>query len=657
MSTLDSGSSELSENTNPLEQFKTFLQAALFWFNFGFNIIPITPGTKRTAVKWDPWLADLSSEKITEYWSRHPHHELGCIVDDSFIVFDSDSPESIVALAMLEKAFDLTPSLIAKTTKGEHHYFKRAKGTFAKTDSHSTEKHPDRIDLKANRSMVVLAPSTGKEVEIYEVDSANELEEIGQDFIDAVARHNGREVPRAPEKSVLPKVQSENQSKISTKLSALLEYLDPDSGYNNWLSILMAIYHETGGSEEGFQLANQWSSKGKTYKDSDEIRLKWNSFKSGSDNPITIATLYKMIADKGIEISPEATALFEVINPEEIPVTDSKVSDNPFAKYSIVDELAEIEKNSVEAKPLLGEIALYGQSTVIYAAPGSGKTLITLNFLMEGANNGTIDPSKVNYLSMDDTGSGLVEKLHLAKEYGFHMLADGYGGFSISMFTSVVAEMVESDQVRGVVIILDTLKKFVDTMDKRAASAFSKVIRRFVLKGGTVISLAHINKKLGANGKPVYGGTSDIVDDCDCAYTLATVSSENGVKVVEFENIKRRGNVVDKAAYSYCIGNNIPYTEILASVSPVDEQQVESLKQAEMVRSDAEMIEAVTACINDGIITKMKLADAVAKQAQVSKRAALQVIEKYSGDDPTQHRWNVTVKARGAKVFTLLAPN
>jgi hypothetical protein len=36
----------------------------------------------------------------------------------------------------------------------------------------------------------------------------------------------------------------------------------------------MAIYHETGASEKGFELANAWSSKGKKYKGQREIRVK-----------------------------------------------------------------------------------------------------------------------------------------------------------------------------------------------------------------------------------------------------------------------------------------------------------------------------------------------------------------------------------------------
>ena len=52
-----------------VEPFENFLEAALYWFMFGLNVIPILPGTKKTAVNWDPWLKDLSPEKITDYWS------------------------------------------------------------------------------------------------------------------------------------------------------------------------------------------------------------------------------------------------------------------------------------------------------------------------------------------------------------------------------------------------------------------------------------------------------------------------------------------------------------------------------------------------------------------------------------------------------------
>ncbi|MDD5176314.1 MAG: hypothetical protein PHQ05_07845 [Sterolibacterium sp.] len=36
-----------------------------------------------------------------------------------------------------------------------------------------------------------------------------------------------------------------------------------------------------------------------------------------------------------------------------------------------------------------------------------------------------------------------------------------------------------------------------------------------------MIALAHTNKNLGCDGKLIYGGVSDIVNDVDCAYTCS----------------------------------------------------------------------------------------------------------------------------------------
>lgn len=82
--------------------------------------------------------------------------------------------------------------------------------------------------------------------------------------------------------------------------------------------------------------------------------------------------------------------------------------------------------------------------------------------------------------------------------------------------------------------------------------------------------------------------------------------------------------------------------------------QLVPLKQAEQLASDAEVMNAVIASIGKGVNTKMKLADAVAKRAGISKRSALQIIEKYTGDDPAQHQWTYSVRERGAKVYALL---
>lgn len=78
------------------------------------------------------------------------------------------------------------------------------------------------------------------------------------------------------------------------KLPMLLDLIDPDIGHGDWVRVLMAIFYETDGSEEGFELADEWSSKGEKYLGTKDVRKSWNSFKIGHDDPVTIGTLIWM---------------------------------------------------------------------------------------------------------------------------------------------------------------------------------------------------------------------------------------------------------------------------------------------------------------------------------------------------------------------------
>jgi hypothetical protein len=244
----------------------------------------------------------------------------------------------------------------------------------------------------------------------------------------------------------------------------------------------------------------------------------------------------------------------------------------------------------------------------------------------------------------------------LAEEFGFQMLADGYFDFDAQAFNDSLVRMTNSDTAHGVVVILDTLKKFVNTMDKTRSAAFGRLVRRFVMKGGTVVALAHANKHPNAQGKVTYAGTSDIVDDFDCAFVLdvLTNDADSGIRTVEFTNIKRRGNVDQTAAYTYTLDRDISYAQLLASVAPANPEQVAPLKVAIEAAADSTVIAAVLACLADGIDTKMQLAGAVSQRVGVSRRKAMAVIEKYTGNDPQHHRWRFVVKARGAQVFQAL---
>lgn len=638
--------------------------AAQYWLNFGFSVIPLIPGTKKTAVKWDSWLAGLSPVRVAGHWAEHPDHEVGCIVGEGFIVFDADSPASIAALAQLEEVFEIAPCLVVKTKKGVHHYYGRVPGAFAKSDAHSTDEHPDRIDIKTGRAMVVLPPSTGKEVDILETENASGLSVIGQDVIDAVFRHNGRDAPRPPTDVQVKRADFMPSSELLARLKALTDRIHR-YGYHDWFTVVAALHHETGGGAEGLDLADDWSSRGRGYKGRSDVEALWRSLGKHTGDTYTISTLAYMVNQEGddwLDVCDSVEPPFERCEfsamESTVPATlDFATTSNPLAKYSLRGMGDEIRKMAVAEVHVLGELALQGQATVLYSAANTGKTLITLNLLTESIRVGRINADKLYYLNVDDTVQGLITKQAIADEFGFHMIAEGWRDFTVSAFLADLKDMIDNDTAHGVIIVLDTLKKFTNLMDKGKSSHFAKFVRQFVLKGGTLIALAHTNKNPRSDGKPQYSGTSDIVDDFDCAYTLRVVSHsvETGDKVVEFENFKRRGNVAPVASYSYTLARNASYLELLLSVKPVDEQSLELIKKAEEVKTDAEVIKVVLACIAEGINTKMTLAREVKQRSGISNKAALQVIEKYTGDDPGQHWWTFEVGARGAQIFTVLA--
>ena len=347
---------------------------------------------------------------------------------------------------------------------------------------------------------------------------------------------------------------------------------------------------------------------------------------------------------------PEADAV--TVSPDG-PLRPCGGAANPFEKYSLLGLAAELLTRAVANVPLFGEVASQGEATVWYGKHGTGKTLIFLALLIEAIMRGRIDPAKVFYLNLDDSSSGLAQKVSLLEEHGVHVLAPGERGFRANMFGTMLISLVESGDASGTVIIVDTLKKLVSLMDKTKSSAFADIIRQFVMAGGTFLGLAHTNKYSNADGVAIYAGTSDILDDFDRGYRLEVIA-DDGECIVKFTALKSRGSAAQEVAYAYDSIPDTPYLERLMSVHEVPSEQCTAAQIAYQERSDADMIAVIKTCIIDGFNTKMVLAAETATKAGTSRRSALAVIEAYTGDDIDKHHWNYVVRDRGAKVFRLI---
>jgi hypothetical protein len=665
-----------------------FCDAALAFYRAGFRVIPGYPDRKHASVQWDGWLDKLSPDTIAAHYAEHPDHTLCCILDERLLVLDADTPSAVAALDIIEQQFGIESKFRVKTLRGWHYYYGLARGVVVRTSAHSTEKFPERIDVKAARSLVVLPPSPNKIIARCDIKTVDDLVEVGQDFVDAVFRHNGGEPPREHRSPQLVGDDDGRPAATATvaELEAMLDQIDPDCGYDEWCRMLMAVHHETRGSEEGFHLVNRWSRRGAKYCGERELRPKWRSFDGYTGTPITVGTIRHHLAqrgkgatsDSGFEVceyevvdvmaagaaagaSPVETSVASEVRQGDAPssgVVEAQVTPELIlTAYSLTGSLKQLKQEAREQVRLLDGLALMGQATVFFAAPNTGKTLLVLWLLIQAIKERRVDPASVFYLNCDDNLSGLIQKVELAEQYGFHMVAEGYRDFEARKFLALLNELIASDRAGGVVIVLDTLKKFSDLMDKRVSSRFMTVIRKFVFKGGTAILLAHTNKNPGPDGKPVFAGTTDVRDDADCAYVMwATDDPETGERIVQFENRKSRGDVRQQAAFAYLLGDSLNYRDRLASVRPVDEPEVVELNVAAATRADDELVAVAQACIREGIVMRMALVAEIARRSKCGRRKAQEVLDKYTGADLPQHHWTYDVQARGAKVYRLLEP-
>ena len=330
--------------------------------------------------------------------------------------------------------------------------------------------------------------------------------------------------------------------------------------------------------------------------------------------------------------------------------------------YSLTGKSEELKKQMLEDMFVMDEIAILGQWTAIFASPNTGKTLITLFLLRKQIKEGKIDGQKVLYINADDHYKGVTEKLEIAEDIGMHVLVPGHEGFSSSDIFTLMKDFVEQDDAKNVVIILDTLKKFTDPMDKRVARGFGIKAREFVTAGGTLIVLAHNNKHKGDDGRGIYAGTSDIVDDADCAFGIDKVAESDeflGKKItVEFTNTKSRGNVASTVGFTY-LKKDHSYADLLDSVVKLDETKLKLSKQEielkESLERDKHIICAVRQAIIDGFNKKDILIKEVKKRTCESSRRVRAVIEERAGNDfALGDRWSFALGEKNAQIFSVL---
>ena len=368
----------------------------------------------------------------------------------------------------------------------------------------------------------------------------------------------------------------------------------------------------------------------------------------------------------------KAERLAVIGQPIKAQASDSGKSNKPFSMsfddFALNGQSKAMAEKMKSDTYILKNLAIAGQMTVFYAAPNTGKTLIILKMLIDSINSGDVNAKNVYFINADDNGKGMITKLKLAEEFGFKMLAPNFEGFSVAAFEGVINHLVSANECVGKVVILDTVKKFTDIMNKQASTLFGTMMRSFSSKGGSVIMLAHTNKNRDGEGKRVFAGTSDLLEDCDCSYIMdvsVSPSLNGSEKLVTFENNKQRGDVAQKLNVYYRSQQGMNYSELMATVEvrgDSDAKRIQLVADVEQSRKDnIEIITAIADTIAEGITLKTDIINTVAQGIAVPKARVRKVLEKHIGGDYLAgYRWEHAQRVAGdpaaAKRLKLIPP-
>ena len=331
--------------------------------------------------------------------------------------------------------------------------------------------------------------------------------------------------------------------------------------------------------------------------------------------------------------------------------------------YSATGDSEQMKSQMLEDKFVLLGLAIAGQWTTLYASPNTGKTLITIAELRKQIECGSVSGADVFYVNADDSYNAAVIKIEIAEQFGMHMLIPNHRNFKAKNMLPLIRGLIAQKKARNKIIVLDTLKKFTDLMDKKSASEFGNIAREFIAAGGTLICLAHTNKHKDADGKGIYAGTSDIVDDSDCVYIIDKIGVDDltGKHVVEFTNIKARGDVHTTASFEYTRDAGQTYQQLLDSVVRMDSQAVEVVKQKTAIEKqlelDEELIDAIRDCINAGPLPKNEMISKINKDSGFTHKQIRQVLRRYTGYNYADGaRWAEAKGDKNKSIFTLLHP-
>ena len=559
---------------------KANLAAALAWAAEGVPVFPAIVSRR----DGDPHKKDVHSpfswslaattdpKKIRAYWKKYPDATPGIPTGRAFDVVDLDGVEREIDAPMTT-----TPR------EGGQHYFVKP-GTIRS----SVGLIADDIDTRGPGGFV-FAPGGRTIFGVYDLGDlvpTDILANLGE--APAWVREGLEHAP-----ADWTPTSGAGEADLSEIADALGHVKAEDLTYQEWVAVLMAVHHGTGGSAEGLELADHWSAQDGRYQDGD-VEKRWKGLKEDPDaRHITVASLYAKASENGWRATPPVTA----------DAFDDDLEDDPDDLDALLGTAPKKKKPGIEAhgfrllspddcvglKPtpyVVRGLVGRGQVGAIVGPPGAGKSVLAPWIGYHVAQGADVFGRKtkagpVLYIAAEDD-RGLAQRVHALRDrlgpapdhnvvWGVSDLLTAEKGERYAAQVQRLRDLAEDLKPR--LVIIDTIAAAFPGLEENDAAAMGRVQQAARLLSKVrnvrpaVLLIAHDAKAGGGlvRGHSILNGDLDV--------SVALTPSESGV--VTARATKNRNGPLDVELAFRVVGHQIGEDELgdpvtVATLEPAD---------------------------------------------------------------------------------------
>lgn len=218
-----------------------------------------------------------------------------------------------------------------------------------------------------------------------------------------------------------------------------------------------------------------------------------------------------------------------------------------------------------EAEEIIEKFLFKGTFAVFHSKPGQGKSSLILSLLKKAIKEKTI--KKFIYFDADNPLSVLKNRLgKLTETFGDKMIYHTHTMSSVNELKNEMERLCTfKGQGKDVLIIVDTLGRFVDVMKDEQVKPFMDLgIRLRDNFGASIIFVHHSNKTEDSSENVIFRGSSIIHGDCDFMWGLKRNKNKIMLKNDKgrFDYYEKIEAIVDLSNYDVSISGKYELDEI-----------------------------------------------------------------------------------------------